>query len=249
MRVGIATVLLVAVVLLSTARADQVNPPFERIPSRSQIEDLQGKLPGAGAPTVKPRSIIQVGLDLIKLFEGWSSDPYDDPSHYCTIGYGHLIKKAKCQDTDLDEDPIFINFPKSFSREDGNKVLAIDTRSARLAVQRNVKVTLDNNQFSALTSFVFNVGSGNFVDSSLLIALNDSDFESAKKEFPKWVRSDGKKLHGLEVRRNCEVALFDGRTLARREDGNIDENKCGAAIGAGPASSETIDIITGQVFR
>ena len=229
--------------------ADQVAPPYPRTPSGIQIEELEGKLPGAGAETLKPRSIVQVGLDFIKVFEGWSSDPYDDPSHYCTIGYGHLIKKAKCADTDLDIDPIFKTYPKSFSREDGNSVLAIDTRKARLAIQHNVKVDLNDRQFAALTSFVFNVGGKNFIDSTLLKLLNNSDFAAAKKEFPKWIRSEGVKLPGLEIRRHCEVALFDGQTLARKADGIINVTACGAAVGAAPSSSETIDIVTGQIYK
>src|SRR5438105_3401606 len=68
-------------------------PPFERVPSELQIEELNGKLPGAAGGGLVPKPIIQLALDLIKAYEGWSPWAYDDPAKYCTIGYGHLIKK------------------------------------------------------------------------------------------------------------------------------------------------------------
>ncbi len=76
------------------------------------------------------------------------------------------------------------------------------------AVNRLVTVPLTQNQFDALISFVFNLGIGNFRTSTLLKKLNAGDYTGAAKEFPPWVRADGKQLPGLIKRRDAEKALF-----------------------------------------
>ena len=63
--------------------------PFISIPSQSQIEDLAGGL-GITVPSgIRP--IVPLAPELIMAFEGWRPSPYDDPSGYCTVGFGHLL--------------------------------------------------------------------------------------------------------------------------------------------------------------
>jgi GH24 family phage-related lysozyme (muramidase) len=71
-----------------------------------------------------------------------------------------------------------------------------------------VKVTLRQNQFDALVSFVFNLGAGNFAGSTLLKMVNASDFNNAAGQFIRWNRAGGKVLTGLTRRREAEAALF-----------------------------------------
>ena len=121
-----------------------------RIPSGIQIESM-GESAGIAPASVRP--ITPLGLELIKNFEGWEPKPYDtDGAGYCTVGYGHLIARAKCNTINP------LPYVEGLSKEGGTKLLSADSLKAQAAVQRLVRVEINENQFSALTSFVFNLG-------------------------------------------------------------------------------------------
>ena len=63
--------------------------------------------------------------------------------------------------------------------------------------------------YSALCSFIFNVGSGNFQRSTMRMKLNRGDYYGASAEFPKWRKAGGRILKGLVKRRIVERELFD----------------------------------------
>ena len=67
---------------------------------------------------------------------------------------------------------------------------------------------MNDNQFAALVSFVFNCGIGNFKRSTLLRRVNAGDFAGAAREFPRWNKAGGQVLKGLTLRREAEAALF-----------------------------------------
>ena len=92
--------------------------------------------------------------------------------------------------------------------EQAEKFLKEDLKTFEKIVKDNVKVPLNQNQFDALVSFVFNVGGGNFKNSTLLKVLNKGDYSAAAGEFSKWVYCGGKKLPGLVRRRQAEAELF-----------------------------------------
>ncbi|MDE1489074.1 lysozyme [Xenorhabdus bovienii] len=75
-------------------------------------------------------------------------------------------------------------------------------------IQRIVKVPLTQGQFDALCSFIFNLGIGNFIHSTLLKKLNLADYQGAAEEFLKWDRADGRVLADLRVRRVSEQKMF-----------------------------------------
>ena len=83
-----------------------------------------------------------------------------------------------------------------------------DVYSAVVAVNRLVKVDLNQNQFDALVDFVFNLGQGNFASSTLLRKLNAGDYKGAANEFPRWNKAQGAVLLGLTKRRKAEQDLF-----------------------------------------
>lgn len=143
--------------------------------------------------------ISSVGLALAAYYEGLKLDAYLDEAGVPTICYGHTkgvrmgdrATKAQC-DAWLTEDMAW----------------------AQTAVRRAVKVPISQNQFDALTVFVFNVGTTNFNSSTLLRKLNAGDALGAAQEFPKWSNlrdSKTKQLRfsrGLWNRRIAEQALF-----------------------------------------
>ena len=145
-------------------------------------------------------------VDLVKAFEGFYPKAYRCPAGVWTIGYGTTIypdgRGVKPRDT--------------CTREQAETWLVFDLRDAVVDVLDLVKVPLNQNQFDALVSFVYNVGSDidedatpeGLGDSTLLRKLNTGDYGGAADEFLKWVNGGGKKLPGLVRRRKAERELF-----------------------------------------
>lgn len=149
----------------------------------------------------KPNQISQKGLEHIAQFEGFRSKSYLDATGHPTIGYGHLIKKGEAN-----------KFSQGLTKEQGLQLLKSDAQKASDTVKKHVKVPLNQEQFDALSSFVFNVGATNFKDSTLLKKLNQGQYDQVPKELNRWVYSKGKKLNGLINRRKQEGTLFSQGT-------------------------------------
>ena len=75
-------------------------------------------------------------------------------------------------------------------------------------VSRLIKKPLSENQFSALTSFTFNVGCGALQRSTLRMKLNRGEFQNAADEFPKLKFANKRILAGLVRRRAAEQKFF-----------------------------------------
>lgn len=138
--------------------------------------------------------ITEEGLAIIMRHEGFSPVRYICPAGYPTIGYGHVIKNGEDFGT--------------ISKEEGAILLQRDVVIAEQAVKRLISVPLNDNQFAALVSFTFNLGSGSLQRSTLRRKLNRGEYEAASQEFHKWVWAGGRKLRGLINRRADEAALF-----------------------------------------
>ena len=133
------------------------------------------------------------GINLVKRFEGLELKAYRDSVGILTIGYGHTHA---------------VKAGEIITGEQADAFLFEDLQVAELTVNTNVKVKLTQGQFDALVSFVFNLGSGNFVKSTLIKKLNAEDYAGAADEFGKWVNAGGKKLPGLVKRRAAEREVF-----------------------------------------
>jgi len=140
------------------------------------------------------------GLELIKEFEGFKSEPYLCSAGVPTIGYGSTFYKDGRKVRLID---------KPISKEEATKLLEYvsETKFEKL-VNSCVKVPLTQSQFDSLISFAYNVGDGNFKSSTLLKKVNNKDFIGASEEFAKWVRANGKVSNGLIRRREREQQLF-----------------------------------------
>lgn len=141
------------------------------------------------------------GAQFIARHERFIPTPYNDPSKFATIGYGHLIAKRPVNEDDIDE-------WGCLSKEEGLKLFMDDLRSRVNTVNKLVKVNLTQNQFDALVSFVFNAGEGNFQRSTLLKRINSGQLETVPDELNKFVYSNKKRLPGLVKRRVEEGDLF-----------------------------------------
>jgi lysozyme len=136
------------------------------------------------------------GLELIKRFEGFSARPYLCPAGKLTIGYGHVIRPAeKFSDNGITE-------------EAATALLVRDISLWEETINRLVTVTINQNQFDALVSFIHNIGARAFEKSTLLRRLNQGAMQRAAAEFSRWTYSNGCKLEGLVRRRAAESTLF-----------------------------------------
>lgn len=133
------------------------------------------------------------GIELIKRFEGCKTSAYICPAGVWTIGYGHT-KTAKPGLT--------------ITTAQAEALLKRDLVVFESIVNTRVTAPINQNQFDALVSFTYNVGSTAFTRSTLLRKLNAKDYKGAAFEFGRWVYAGKKKLLGLERRREAEKALF-----------------------------------------
>tara|TARA_R100001082_G_scaffold8635_1_gene5067 strand:- start:8201 stop:8644 length:444 start_codon:yes stop_codon:yes gene_type:complete len=143
--------------------------------------------------------INEIGLNLIKTFEGFRSEPYFCSAMVPTIGFGSTWSFNGSRVT-LHHPPI--------TKDEAEELLLREIRNSEKAVDRLIKVELNENEHSALQSFVYNLGSGRLQSSTLRRKINRGDFEGAADEFPKWRRAGGKILKGLVLRRAAERKLF-----------------------------------------
>ncbi|MDX9690346.1 MAG: lysozyme [Alphaproteobacteria bacterium] len=139
------------------------------------------------------RSVNQAGIALIKEYEGLNLRAYRCPGKVWTIGYGHTRTTQ----------PTMV-----ITKEEAEDLLRDDLEQAERAVARLVQVTLSDNQFAALVSFVFNVGEGNFERSTLLKLLNRGWYEQVPAQLMRWNKAGGEELGGLTRRRAAEGALW-----------------------------------------
>jgi lysozyme len=139
-------------------------------------------------------------INLCKQFEGLSLTPYLDITGIPTIGYGSTYyengTKVTMQDTAITEDRAV-------------NLLMIKLTGFAQQILNVVTTTLNQNQLDALTDFVYNLGFESFKGSTMLTYINNSKWDLASEEFPKWDHSGGVVVPGLLRRREAEQALFN----------------------------------------
>ena len=103
------------------------------------------------------------GLNLTENFEGCKLKSYPDPGTGgtpWTIGYGHT-------GPDVHEGMVI-------SQEEAEELLKKDIQAAENIINSKVQEDLNQNEFDALVDFVFNIGAGNFINSTLLKKISAS---------------------------------------------------------------------------
>ena len=135
------------------------------------------------------------GARLIAEFEGFRSCPYRDAVGVWTIGYGStkgVGPGTRC----ITKAQALARMKREVSATYGK---AVD----------DLPVKLNQHQFDALTSFVYNVGPGGVASSTGIgAALRRGDFKRAADELLKWNKAGGRELEGLTRRRQAERRLF-----------------------------------------
>ena len=139
------------------------------------------------------------GRKLIESFEGCVLTAYQDQRGIWTCGFGH---------TGAD-----VREGTNCTQEQADVWLAQDLLTAETAIEHQLPpdLALTQNQFDALVSFVYNIGSGNFLISTVRkkLQLSPPDYQAASAAMGMWCKTKGVVNPGLVRRRAAEMALFN----------------------------------------
>lgn len=142
--------------------------------------------------------ISKIGLEHITKWEGLVLKRYICPAGKPTIGVGHVILPGE-------------NY-QEITREQALEILAKDVERFEKAVKKYITVPLNQNQFDALVSFIFNTGEGGIVNTGVQKAVNSGNFAEVPAKLQEWskFRVNGvmKVNQGLLNRRKSESQLF-----------------------------------------
>ena len=138
------------------------------------------------------------GLEIIRSFEGCRLNAYPDPgtgSYPWTIGYGHAGPD--------------VHRGKTITQEQADDLLKRDLLRFERDVESLIKDSpTSENQFSAMVSLAFNIGSGNFRKSSVLKNHLAKRYNTAAASFILWNKASGRVIGGLTRRRLAEAKLY-----------------------------------------
>lgn len=153
----------------------------------------------------KKLTISDNGIAILKGFEGLHDgnsatqilEPMRDPVGYWTLGYGSRYDK---NGKEVTAKTPAITLPEAL------ELLRRDVGIAETAITRFITRDINQNQYDALCSFIFNIGTGGFQKSRLLKAVNTNTVN--KTHFMAWTKAKGVQLPGLVKRREAEYALY-----------------------------------------
>lgn len=189
-------------ILFSLLSAVVVNYSWQKSPRPLAKPNYVTSTPTSVDPGITEREINQRGLELIMAFEPLVLETTIDPLGIPTIGYGSTKGVRRGME---------------ITQAQAKELLKIDLAPVEKSVVNMVKAPLTDNQFSALVSISYNLGSTTLADSTLLRVLNSGNYEKAADEFLIWdnggreANPDPTKVNlDLSLRRQAERALFLG---------------------------------------
>ena len=139
------------------------------------------------------------GIKLLHDFEGLRLTSYLCPAGVWTIGYGNTFY----------EDGTPVRSGQKITKERAEQLFLFVVNRFASDVANLLRRTLNENQFSAIVSFAYNVGIGNLRKSTLLRKVNANPRDaSIRTEFLKWNKAGGRELAGLTRRRQAEAVLY-----------------------------------------
>lgn len=150
------------------------------------------------------KSLDQRGIDFLVEREALRLEPYLDVTRVSTISAGVTVYE--------DGTRVKMTDP-SISHQRAVELFLNTVKSREQTVWALTRDDINQNQFNALVSLVYNIGSGGFKTSTVLKKVNDNPNDPTIKDaFLMWskARVDGKLVvvNGLKNRRLAEVALY-----------------------------------------
>lgn len=200
----------------------QIDPLQATTRTEIAAKELAQQASQAKAPTKKndatrgyAATISPEGIQAIKNEESFRAKAYRDKKGVLTIGYGRTSNVKEGDTT---------------TREAEDAWIAQDAARRAQEVLETVKVPLTQGQLDALVSLQYNIGQGQFADSTLVKKLNKGDYKGAANEFAKWnkiVHNDGRveALEGLTKRRARELAMFNSNVPIASQDAAQSKNE------------------------
>lgn len=136
-------------------------------------------------------------IDLIKHYEGFRPQAYQDSVGVWTIGYGTTI---------INGQPVKQGM--TITQDQALQLVQQEVNKLWSKIESILKVKINDNQMNALVDFAYNLGYNALKTSTLMRLVNESKFDEAANQFPRWVYAGGKVLPGLVRRREAERQLF-----------------------------------------
>lgn len=136
-------------------------------------------------------------IDLIKQFEGFRANAYQDSVGVWTIGYGT---------TRINGQPVTAGM--TITQQQALQLVQQEVNKLTRQINTIVAVPINDNQLNALVDFAYNLGFNALKTSTLIRKLNAGDYNGAADQFDRWVYAGGKVLPGLVKRREAEKQLF-----------------------------------------
>ena len=159
----------------------------------------------AGVMEAKIKAKINnLGIELIKKFEGFVAKPYKDPIGIISIGYGCTEWPGGLKVTMSDGE---------ISESTATDLLIFHAYKKEMILDEFFKakrIKLNSNQYSSLLSFAYNLSEKPIIESgrSMNMALLNRDLNEVGSAFLRYVKAGGKILNGLILRREAEKELF-----------------------------------------
>lgn len=144
---------------------------------------------------------IELAVNLCKKWEGFSDVPYICPAGYPTIGYGTVFKPDGTKVT-MSDSPISKETAESWLIQE------ITTNYLQGVLKASPSLATNPELLAAITDFAYNLGVARYRASTLRKRVDAGDLDGCAEELRKWVYGGGKKLRGLVLRREDEIALF-----------------------------------------
>jgi lysozyme len=138
----------------------------------------------------------------IKAWESLRLKAYRDEKGIWTVGYGSTTGAVP---------GLVVNALTICTPDQANEWLETKIKAIAADIDYSVTVELNQNQFDALVSLIYNVGSTAFHRSKLLARLNNGDPDAADEMLDWCFEHRGGQLvksAGLENRRRAEYTLF-----------------------------------------
>lgn len=141
--------------------------------------------------------ISENGFEIIREFEGFRALAYLDSAGIWTIGFGTIKINGKP-----------VKRGDICTEDQAEQWLKSDSVWVDACLDKYVTAAVNQNQFDALASLVYNIGETAFKSSTLLAKLNAGDYNAAADNFDRWINAGGKRNQGLVNRRAKEKGLF-----------------------------------------
>lgn len=155
------------------------------------------------------------GRSMLIELEGSRSHAYRDVAGFLTIGVGHMLTRDELSSGKMIVGAGWgwIRWRDGLSADQIEVLLSEkDIRESEDTVNRYVTPMLSQNQFDALVSFAFNVGSRAFQNSTLVRRINTGNREDVPAQFRRWIYAGGETHDGLVARRETEVERWNEQT-------------------------------------